>query len=106
MVSMRKTRSARRTARGPVAGTSAMATTEKSNTLQGSRQNARRCTNKRKDSSATKTAKMIWSMSKIQRPADCMTEVEVSKPRITALMTISARMVRWKIGVSSQAWAA
>ena len=47
MVSRRSTRSTRRarsTANGPLAGISAMATTVKSNTLQGSRQKARRCT--------------------------------------------------------------
>ncbi len=45
MVTMRITRStrrARRTLNGPLAGTSAMATTVKSNRLQGSRKNAAR----------------------------------------------------------------
>ena len=61
------------TASGPVAGTRAMATTAKSNTLQGSRQNAARWAYRRRAISATKTARMARSSPRIRSPAAACT---------------------------------
>ena len=53
--STRSTRKARSTANGPLAGTSAIATTAKSNTLHGSRKNAVRQAISRRPISSTNT---------------------------------------------------
>ncbi len=57
--STRSTRSARNTLKFSVVGTTAIATTMKSNTLQGSRKNAKRCTMIRAVSSTTKMPSMM-----------------------------------------------
>ena len=59
--STRRTRSARKTEKAPVDGTSAMPTTNKSNRLHGSRKKAARKTMIRAASSITKTARTARS---------------------------------------------
>ena len=69
--STRKTRSERSTLKVSVAGTSAIPMTTKSNTLQGSRKNARRWTITRAAISTTNTARMMWSRISSSLPIRC-----------------------------------
>ena len=106
MVSTRNTRStlsARSTAKGPLAGTSAMATTARSNTLHGSRKKAPRKATMRRTISTVNTASSAWSSMTSQRPQACMIETDVSRPSTTALTTISARTRFWVPALVSRA---
>ena len=99
--STRKTRSARSTENVSVAGTSAMPTTTRSNTLHGSRKNATLWTVMRAVSSITNTARMMRSTSSSAGPAAAITLCEVSSPRMTALTMMSDMMTRSVRGSST-----
>jgi hypothetical protein len=83
---MRSTRMARSTEKAPLAGTSAMAVTARSNNDHGSRKNALRWANSRKAISITKTAKVKRSAACSSGPFVAMSAGEASSPNITALM--------------------
>src|SRR4051812_11022757 len=92
--STRRTRSERSTLKVSVAGTSAIPMTMKSNTLQGSRKKATRWTMTRAAISTTNTARMMWSRISSSHPYDAIIVLLVSRPRMTALTTISDMITR------------
>ena len=95
-------RNARRIERFPAAGMTAMPTTIRSKTRQGSRKKASLRTNSRTPISRTKTASTIRSIRMMSRPAVSIARSLVSRPSVTALITIRTMIVRSKWGESTR----